>query len=36
VAQTSGSSGSSMATFVLIGCWLAGMVDAYRLGRKPG
>jgi len=36
VAQTSGSSGSSMATLVLIGCWLAGMVDAYRLGRKPG
>ncbi len=35
VAQTSGSSGSSIATIVLIGCWLAGMVDAYRLGRKP-
>lgn len=36
VAQTSGSSGSSVATFVLIGCWLAAMVDAYRLGRQPG
>lgn len=36
VAQTSGSLGSGIATYVLIGCWLAGMVDAYRLGRKPG
>jgi len=34
VAQTSGSSGSSIATYVLIGCWLAGMVDAYRLGKQ--
>jgi len=34
VAQTSGSSGSSIATFVLVGCWLAGMVDAYRLGKQ--
>ena len=35
VAQTPASSGSSIATFVLIGCWLAGMVDAYRLGKQP-
>jgi hypothetical protein len=35
-AQTSAGAGSSVATFVLIGCWLAGMVDAYRLGKRPG
>jgi hypothetical protein len=36
VTQTSGGSGSSIATSVLIGCWLIGIVDAYRLGKKPG
>jgi TM2 domain-containing membrane protein YozV len=37
VAQTSGSPGSTLATvatLVLTGCWLFGIVDAYRLGRK--
>lgn len=36
VTQTSNSSGSTavtLATLVLGGCWLLGMVDAYRLGR---
>jgi TM2 domain-containing membrane protein YozV len=34
VARASNSSGSSVATLVLAGCWLFGMVDAYRLGRN--
>ena len=34
VSQTSNNSGSSVATLVLSGCWLAGIVDTYRLGRK--
>ena len=37
VAQTSNSPGSSLATvatLALAGCWLVGMVDAYRLGRS--
>lgn len=33
-SQASNSSGSSIATFVLAGCWLVGMIDAYRLGKK--
>ena len=36
VAQTPSSSGSSMATFVLIGCWLGGLIDTYWLGKKLG
>jgi len=36
VAQTPGSSASSTATFVLIGCWLGGMIDTYWLGKKTG
>lgn len=35
VAQTPSGLGSSIASFVLVGCWLLGMVDAYRLGRQP-
>jgi hypothetical protein len=37
VAQTSSSPGSAVATaatLVLAGCWLAGIADAYRLGKK--
>lgn len=37
VSQTSNSSGSTVATvasLVLLGCWLVGMADAYRLGKK--
>jgi hypothetical protein len=37
VAQASSSSGSgavTVATLALIGCWLIGIVDAYRLGRN--
>lgn len=37
VVQTSNSSGSTLgtiATVVLVGCWLFGIVDAWRLGRK--
>ena len=33
ISQTSNSSGSSAATLVLAGCWLFGIVDAYRLGK---
>ena len=36
VAQTPGSSASGIATFVLIGCWLGGLIDTYWLGKKPG
>ena len=39
VTQTSNSSGSTVATvatLVLAGCWLVGIVDAYRLGKKQG
>ena len=36
VAQTPGSSASSTATFVLIGCWLGGLIDTYWLGKKTG
>ncbi len=36
VAQSSNGSGSSTATLVLAGCWLIGIVDAYRLGKKQG
>lgn len=35
-AQASSSPGSSLATIasvVLLGCWLVGMIDAYRLGK---
>jgi TM2 domain-containing membrane protein YozV len=37
VAQASSSSGSTLvtvATLGLAGCWLIGIVDAYRLGRS--
>jgi len=37
VTQASNSSGSAvgtLATVVLAGCWLVGMVDAYRLGKQ--
>jgi hypothetical protein len=34
-ASNSSSSGAVMvATWVLVGCWLAGIVDAYRLGKQ--
>ena len=36
VAQTPGSSAGSTATFVLIGCWLGGLIDTYWLCKKPG
>lgn len=32
--QTSSGSGDTIATLVLAGCWVIGMVDAYRLGNK--
>lgn len=37
VTQTSSSSGSTVttvATLVLAGCWLVGIADVYRLGKK--
>jgi len=37
VTQTSNSSGSAaatVATLVLAGCWVFGIADAYRLGKK--
>ena len=34
VIQTSSSLASSLATWVLIGCWLVGMIDTYWLGKK--
>lgn len=34
VTQTSSGSRDTVATLVLAGCWLVGMVDAYRLGYK--
>lgn len=37
VSQTANSSGSTVATgatLVLAGCWLVGIVDAYRLGKN--
>lgn len=33
-AQTRGSPESDIATYVLIGCWLGGMIDTYWLGKK--
>lgn len=36
VAQTRGSPESGTATYVLIGCWLGGMIDTYWLGKKLG
>lgn len=36
VTQTSNSSGSAavtVATLVLVGCWVLGIADAYRLGK---
>jgi hypothetical protein len=36
VDKTPRSSASSIATWVLIGCWLIGMIDTYWLGKKPG
>lgn len=35
-AQTPGGSSGSTATFVLIGCWLGGLIDTYWLCKKPG
>jgi hypothetical protein len=34
ITQTSSGSGSSIATLVLAGCWLVGIVDTYRLSYK--
>lgn len=34
LTQTSSSSASTVATFVLAGCWLVGIVDAYRLAKR--
>ena len=34
VAQTPGSPGSDIAMWVLIGCWLGGLIDTYWLGKK--
>jgi hypothetical protein len=36
VSQSSSGTGSSIATLVLVGCWLIGIVDAYRLGKRQG
>ena len=36
VDKTPRSSASSIATWVLIGCWLVGMIDTYWLSKKPG
>lgn len=39
VTQTSNSSGSAavtVATLVLVGCWVVGIADAYRLGKSAG
>ena len=39
VSQTSNTSGSTVvtvATLVLAGCWVVGVVDAYRLGKAKG
>ena len=36
VDKTPRSSASGIATWVLIGCWLVGMIDTYWLGKKPG
>lgn len=39
VTQTSNSSGSAavtVATLVLVGCWVVGIADAYRLGKSTG
>ena len=33
-ASGSGSTVATVATFVLAGCWLVGIVDAYRLGKN--
>ena len=35
-AQTPGSANSGTATWVLIGCWLGGLIDTYWLGKKTG
>lgn len=32
-SSSSGSTAATVATFVLAGCWLIGMIDAYRLGK---
>lgn len=36
LVQTRGSPESGTATYVLIGCWLGGMMDTYWLGKKLG
>lgn len=39
ITQTSNSSGSTavtVATLVLAGCWVAGVVDTYRIGKSMG
>lgn len=33
-ASGSGSTVATVATFVLVGCWLVGIIDAYRLGKN--
>lgn len=35
-SNSSGSSVVTVATWVLAGCWLVGVVDAYLLGKKQG
>jgi hypothetical protein len=32
-SSNSGSTAATVATYVLAGCWLAGVVDAYRLSK---
>ena len=34
VAQTRGSAESDIATYVLLGCWLGGMIDTYWISKK--
>jgi TM2 domain-containing membrane protein YozV len=33
-AQTPSTPGDSLATYALAACWLLGIIDAYRLGKK--
>ncbi len=34
LTQAQGASGDGLAMLVLAGCWVVGIVDAYRLGKK--
>lgn len=36
VAQTPGKPASELAVWVLIGCWLGGLIDTYWLGKNTG